>query len=161
TARSLRGAALFREAERALQANDLVGARASLLACLEIRPNNPEVLYLLARTARRAGDYQAASAYLQQCRECGGIPEAIELENGLAAFQRGHLSIPLERLLWAYVQKGHPDGVPILEAMSKGYLQTFRLPQALESLNTWLERRPEDMQGLLLRGQTLEKLQRR
>src|SRR6516162_6999545 len=118
TVRSLRGASLYRVAERALEANDLAGARASLLACLEIRPNNPEVLYLLARTDRRAGDYQAASTYLELCRQCGGVPEAIELENGLAAFQRGQLSVPLERMLWAYVQNGHPDAVPILEAMS-------------------------------------------
>jgi len=160
TVRSLRGASLYREAERALEANDLAGARASLLACLEIRPNNPEVLYLLARTDRRAGDYQAASTYLELCRQCGGVPEAIELENGLAAFQRGQLSVPLERMLWAYVQNGHPDAVPILEAMSKGYLKTFRLPQALACLTTWLERRPQDTQGLLLRGQALEKMQR-
>jgi tetratricopeptide (TPR) repeat protein len=63
-------------------------------------------------------------------------------------------------LLWAYVQKDHPDAVPILEAMSKGYLITFRLVPALECLDTWLKRRPDDIQALLLRGQTLDKLQR-
>src|SRR5579859_3137586 len=79
TLRTLRSASLYREAEEALQANDLVAARSSLLACLEIRPNNPDVLFLLARTARRAGEYPAVSAYLEQCRQCGGIPERIDL----------------------------------------------------------------------------------
>jgi Tfp pilus assembly protein PilF len=160
TVRTLRGSSLVREAEQALQANDLAGARTALLACLEIRPNHPEALFLLARTARRAGDYQNASAYLEQYRQVGGISEAIELENGLAAFQRGHISVPLERLLSAYVQKSHPDTIVILEAMSKGYLTTYRLPQALDCLDALLERRPKDIQGLLLRGRTLEKLQR-
>src|SRR5262249_20324311 len=54
---------------------------------------------------------------------------------------------------------GHPDAVPILEAMSRGYLKTFRLRKAFDCLTEWLERRPDDIQGLLLRGQTLEMLQ--
>ena len=160
TLRTLRGGSLMRDAEMALQANDLVGARALLLASLEIRPNHPEALLLLARTARRAGDYRAATDYLEQCRQNGGIPEAIDLESSLSAFQRGHLSVPLENLLWAYTQKRHPDSLVILEAMSKGYLATYRLPQALQCLNALLEQRPTDIQGLLLRGQTLEKLGR-
>src|SRR5260370_8262742 len=159
TVRTLRGAALYREAEEARQANDLDGARSRLLSCLEIRPNHPEVHFLLARTARRAGDYQAASAHLESCRKCGGIPEAIELELGLSAFQRGHMSTRLESLLWAYVQKGHPDAVPILEAMAKGYFKTFRLRQALECQMEWLRRPPNANQRFLLRGQPLKKFQ--
>src|SRR5262249_49954161 len=145
--------------ERALQTYDFSKARAHLLLCLDAWPKSPEVHFLLARTARRSGDYEEAKLRLAKCEEHGGIPENIELERLLQRAQRAELA-GIEALLWTYVRRDHPDKTMILEAMTTGYMQTFRLPQAVETLNLWLEREPENVQALFWRGQAMDHLRR-
>jgi tetratricopeptide (TPR) repeat protein len=149
----------FRAAEKALESNDFSKARAHLLLCLEAWPRTPEVHFLLARTARRAGDFEEAKRRLALCEEYGGIPENIELERLLQRAQRGEFA-GIESVLGTYVRAGHPEKAVILEAMASGYMQTFRLPQALEALDLWLEQEPNNPQAHVWRGQALEHLRR-
>src|SRR5262249_41821392 len=55
------------------------------------------------------------------------------------------------------VEKGHPDSVLLLEALTWGYLKTFRLPQADHTLKLWLEREPDNVQALLWRAEVIER----
>lgn len=157
--RQLWAASHFRAAERALQTYDFGKARAHLLLCLDAWPKSPEVHFLLARTARRSGDSDEAKLHLARCEELGGIPEKIELERLLHRAQRAEFT-GIEPVLWTYVRRDHPDKTMILEAMTNGYMQTFRLPQAVEALDLWLEREPENVQALFWRGQALNHLRR-
>src|SRR6266446_8726451 len=142
----------YQEGQRALEANDFEAARKHLLLALKSDPQNTDVLLLLARTARHAGDFNEATEYLAKCRRLGGIPEAIKLEYDLQQVQRGYLLSSLENHLWAYVKVNHPDSVEILDALARGYMHSVRLERACATFDELLKRRPDDVQALLLRG---------
>ncbi len=158
TAQSWRANYHLGAAEQALTANRLEQAKAHLLLCLELQPNHVQAHFLLAQTARRTGNDREALAYLEKAEQLNGVPEAVELERTLLRVQNGDLTPAQDALLWAYVKKGHPGAVLILEALTKGYMKTFRLGQAQESLEEWLERQPENIQALSWRGRVLRHL---
>jgi len=147
----------YRAARRALDRRDFVAAREHLALCLEAWPDSAETHFLAARAARRALDYRAADKQLRECQRLGGARDRIELERQLTRAQRGDLA-QVNGRLWSEVQSGHADAPLILEALSRGYVQSFRLEEALQSLQLWLESRPDDVQALLWRGEVWERL---
>jgi Flp pilus assembly protein TadD len=140
----------YRAAEHALARSEFDAARAHLHRSETVRPNHPDLLFLLARTERRAGNYAEAVDLLRRSEQRGGVPESIDLERVLLGVEQGDLA--QETLLWAYVEKGHPETNAILEALAKGYLLTFRLGRARETADQWLRREPDDPQAWLVRG---------
>jgi predicted Zn-dependent protease len=147
----------YRGAVRALDRLDFTEAQAHLRLSLRWR-ENPDVRFLLARTARRAGHYEEADQQLDIYeKEKGSIPEAIDLERALQRAQRGSLE-GAEKPLFYYVANNHPDAVLIMEALSQGYIQAYRLPQALRFLRMWLKREPDNALALFWRGYVLEML---
>src|SRR5262249_50069867 len=148
----------YRQAERALQQRDFAGAQAHLAQCLTVRRNSPEVHFLAARTARRAGVYDEAERHLSAYKRLNGVPQALELEAALLRVQRGEVS-RFEGYLLDCVDKGHPESVLILEALTRGYMKTFRLAEAAHCLQLWLEREPDEVQALLWRAEVAERRQ--
>jgi predicted Zn-dependent protease len=145
-----------RQAEQAQARGDLTGERAHLALCLEGWPDSGEVHFAAARAARRAGAYDEARDHLAHCRRVGWPAEAIALEAALLeAEQEGPDQV--EDYLLACVHKDHPDAVFILEALTRGYLKTFHQLRALECLDLWLHRRPDDVQALVWRGEVRER----
>jgi tetratricopeptide (TPR) repeat protein len=130
---------------------DHAAARDHLLQCLAVRPDHPDAHFWLARTARRAGDSAEAREQLRQCERAGGVPELIQLERTLAVVEAGDAA-PAEAVLWAFVENDHPDAAYILEALGKGYGRLFRLREAREAIDRWIERQPENAEAYLLRG---------
>jgi tetratricopeptide (TPR) repeat protein len=145
------------DAQRALARRDFAQARLRLERCLQVWSNSADTHFLMAQTARRSGAYDDAERHLNTCRQLQGVPEAIELEQYLLRAQRGDLS-RVEAYLWACIQKDHPDKLLILEALSQGYLKTYNLPGAVDCLSRWLQMQPNQLQALIWRGQTLERL---
>lgn len=47
----------------------------------------------------------------------------------------------------------------LLEALTWGYMKTFRLPEAVQSLEFWLKREPDNVQALLWRAEVAERRQ--
>jgi tetratricopeptide (TPR) repeat protein len=142
-------------ADEALTRNDLEQAKAHLLLYLKAHPSSPDAHFRLARIARRASAYEEAGQYLRECERLGGIPEAIELERLLQRVQRGDIRSG-ESVLWAYVRMDHPDSNLILEALARGYVDSFRLFEALDCLDAWLQRQPDSVQALFWRGKVRE-----
>src|SRR4051794_28146227 len=60
------------EAERALAEFDFADARKRLDRCVRLRPRDPELWLLAARTARRDGDPDASERYLDAHRDLAG-----------------------------------------------------------------------------------------
>jgi Tfp pilus assembly protein PilF len=118
---------------------------------LEYWPQNCEVLLLAAQAARRACDYPAASGYLKSFRRAGGLTDAAELEQILTRIQQGDFERGESQVLHAATQD-HPDASMLLEALTRGYLTTFRLNEALLCLNRWLEREPDNVQARVWRA---------
>jgi tetratricopeptide (TPR) repeat protein len=146
----------FRAAQRAIERHDLSRARAHLTLCLEVWPDSAQTHFLAARTARRDGDEEDAEHHLDECRRLDWPQEAITLERALLLAQRGELAT-VESYLLAGARAG-ADGDPlILEALSQGYLQTYRLAEALHCLDRWLQREPDNVRALVWRGEVKER----
>jgi tetratricopeptide (TPR) repeat protein len=166
----------FRAAQEALDRGDFAQADAHAALLLESRPNSAEAHLLAARIARRAilpvlpgareglghsltlsnartvGSYDKAEQHLTKYKKLGGITELFDLEHRLLKAQSGGLAqVEGELKTWLAKDNDSQESVLILEALIKGYLQTYRLGDALDCLNQWLDRK-EDVQALVWRG---------
>ncbi len=139
---------------------NLTLARDELIHCLQISPEDAQIHFLAARTARRLDDSDEAERQLYRAAQLGWVKEAIDLERALAQAQRGDLN-PIEHVLVSFVARDHPDKALILEALSRGYLASYRLHRALACLDSWLVFQPDNTQALQWRGQTRLLLDRR
>jgi tetratricopeptide (TPR) repeat protein len=144
------------EAELALKQREFERARLELEKCLLAWPKDPRVYFLLARTARRAGDLDQAERHLRQCEQLqGGRSDPrlgdTRLEKVLILAQRGEIA-EAERFLRRRIQEGHPDRLLILETLSWEFMGRNRLSEALSLLNLWLEEQPDDYEALVRRG---------
>ncbi len=61
-------------AKAAIQRHDFAKAQAELVECLKIRPDDANVHFLAARTARRAGDFKKAETHLKEYQRLKGLP---------------------------------------------------------------------------------------
>jgi tetratricopeptide (TPR) repeat protein len=141
----------LREARSALERYHNPQAVRHLKICLRIWPNDPDVLLLGARAARRARVYGDAERCLEKYEQVRGLDEAGSFEQLLLTAERDVDSVA--DLCRKYVEQEHPEAALVLEAVTRGYLQQYRLPEARGCLNRWLQLQPENPQALCLRGQ--------
>jgi predicted Zn-dependent protease len=121
---------------------------------------------LTAGTVRYDGSYAAALVHLDKYALLGGLTELLNLEQNLLRAQDGELNMmvqsgddpaSVEQVLLSWIKDDHPDTPLILEALSKAYLESYRLADALQCLNIWLKRQ-EDNQALLWRAWIFERI---
>lgn len=143
---------LLLTARAALTRRQYDAARASLLHFLEVRPNNPEAHLLLAQLDRRANQYANAAAHLEACQRLGGPADAIELERALGAIQNGVYNAELDKLCYDHLSRKDADQYVILEALSQGFIKTYRLKEALACLERMLVLQPESNYALRRRA---------
>jgi tetratricopeptide (TPR) repeat protein len=122
-----------------------------LQVCLRVWPDAPDVLFLSARAARRAGQYDEAERWLEKYRQARGLDDAGSFEELLLTAERhvDQLAAECRRL----VEQDDPDSPLILEALTRGYLRQYRLGEAGFCLEQWLKRQPDNPQALCLKGQ--------
>jgi predicted Zn-dependent protease len=154
---SLRFSSHLRTARQDLERRDFASARDHLRICRDMRPGNPEVHLLLARASRLGGFLADAEYRLNLCKELGGSQESITLERSLLRVQQGRWSLPLEEQLQTYIDQNHPDLPAILDTLSQGYTEIYRLDSARYCLDLWLERQPNNARALLRRGWVRER----
>jgi predicted Zn-dependent protease len=141
----------YRRAQRHLARHELTEALADFALCRKVWPSDTETCLLAARTARRARVYDDARRLLQMYKNLGGDPVAIELEQDLARAQRGELK-GLEKSLLAAAQKETEESPLIWEALSQGYMETYRWPQASHCLTKLIDLEPQNAEAFLERG---------
>jgi tetratricopeptide (TPR) repeat protein len=120
-------------------------------ACLQVWPNDPDVLFLAARAARRTGLFDDADGFLARCQEVRGRDDELVLERALLTADRGDVDDVL-KFCRAKVQANDPASPLILEALARGCLRSYRLGDAEWAVETWLERDADDPMAHLLRG---------
>jgi len=147
----LRGWYHLRAARAALEAYHNPQAIRHLQACLRVWPENPEVLLLSARAARRAGAYEEAERGLEKYRQARGVDDAGSFEELLLSTERAVDQVAA--LCRRRVGQDDPDSPLILEALTRGYLRQYRLGEAHMCIDLWLQKQPDNPQALCLKGQ--------
>ena len=120
--------------------------------CLKTWPTDGEVLFLVARTARRAGAYGEAEQALEKYEARRGSDEAVAVERILLRTENGELD-QVEGQCRYWIEQGHPDKTFVFEACVRGYLQAYRLGDARLCLKRWREEEPDNLQTYYLEGQ--------
>jgi tetratricopeptide (TPR) repeat protein len=145
----------FREANRLVEQQQFAKAYSHYALCLQVWRWSASTHFLAARTARRANLYPEARQHLAESgRLQGGASSTsvpLALEHLLLQAQSGDIG-EVEEALWGYVKKEKPETPLILEAMARGYSRMLRLGTAMRCLRMLLEREPDNVEALVLRG---------
>jgi tetratricopeptide (TPR) repeat protein len=140
----------FRAARAELQRYHTPQAIRHLRVCRDIWPNDPDVLLMAARAARRARIYSDTERLLWMYREIRGRDEAFVFEHLLLAAECRVDQVSDQ--CWGYLEQGHSDAPLLLEALTRGYLRQYRLGQVRLCLDRWRQLQPDNPQALYLEG---------
>ena len=146
-------------AERALRRHDPASARARLDRYLDRWPGDLRALFLAAQAARRSDACADAERLLTAFEKASGPTDASRLEWTLLGAQQGDFAGQEDRLR-SWVDRNHPDAAAILEALAKGYQASYRWREAVAAASRLLERSPDHVPALLLRGTIWDQLRR-
>lgn len=123
-----------------------------LRLCLRTWPDDAEVLFLAARMARRAGKYAEAEVALNKYEAKRGCDDTAALERILLRAENGDLDRS-SGLCKHWIASGHPDAPFIFEALVRGYLHVYRLPEAHRWLQRWRQTQPDNPQTYFVEGE--------
>jgi tetratricopeptide (TPR) repeat protein len=128
--------------------------------CLQVWPNSGRVHLLASRAARQAGNYEQADQHLRVCEHLPEASEDAALERILLHACAGDMSQSIESYLLSRAEKD-PSLVPlVLEGLAEGYARTYRIGEAFQCLERWLERDPDNLRALFLRGNLYREMSR-
>jgi predicted Zn-dependent protease len=127
-------------------------ARRHLASFLRVWPRNVSARLLASRAARQLALFDEAEEHLRQAqREGREQSEEVMLEWALHRATLGDLD-RTEAYLLPLVQEDSERSFLACEALAEGGRRNYRIPQVLAVLDLWLERRPNNVRALLLRG---------
>jgi tetratricopeptide (TPR) repeat protein len=145
----------FREANRLAERQQFAGAHAHYVHCLRVWRWSASTYLAAGRTARRAGLYLEVEQHLAEAGKLqGGAPAhwfPLALESLLLRAQTGDVG-EVEEVLWGYVRRDTAEAPLVLEALARGYVRVLRLGTALRCLRMLLEREPDHVGALVMRG---------
>src|SRR5262249_17997521 len=118
----------FRAARSALNHYHNREAIEHLRICLKTWPADADALFLAARIARRVGNYVEAEIALNKYQAQRGYDGAAALERILLHAERGDVDRAAGCCKY-WIDQGHPDAPFIFEAMVRGYVHAYRLPE--------------------------------
>ena len=126
-----------------------------------LQPERAELLYLLGRAHRQAGQFELARRYLDRAAHRGWSPEDLRHQQRLAQVQMGQMD-QAETYLQELLRGGASDELALefFQAQAQGLLRSYRLNEALVCLNHWIQWRPQDVQPRLWRGEIWERILR-
>lgn len=141
-------------AQAAAQKNDVNSEYSHLQKCLKCRPNSSALHLRTARAARRLGHFEEAERCLGHYRRLNGSSTAGNVERLLLMLAQRDPKLEAHSALEFLRQtpRDQPSVPEVLESLSKNYLNDYRLADALAALTLWIEREPNSVAPLLLRG---------
>jgi tetratricopeptide (TPR) repeat protein len=145
----------WRQAAEAINDDDFAAGRSHLEECLRVWPQSGETLFKMARTCRRAGDFDAAREYLKEAARLKWLPQQIRLESALMQAQAGMVR-QAEPALRKALLAGNGDETIIFEALVIGCLQIKLLDEAHQWATDWINNFPNDWRGHFWKGRVLE-----
>jgi tetratricopeptide (TPR) repeat protein len=148
----------LRAARREVEQGHNLAAIGHLMQIRRLRPDQPEVLLLSARVARRSGAWNEAEVLLDRYTELHGDDEALVLERLLLRATRGEAEAA-GPILQARIDRDDPSAPLAREALVAGLLYRYRLFDADRQIDAWLKRAPDSPLALLAAGQLHEHLE--
>jgi predicted Zn-dependent protease len=144
----------LRAARAALQRHHPEEARGALDTSLRFWPERPGVRLLASRAARQAGDLAEADRQLRAAqRAAGGATDEIAFEWALLQAAAGNVW-EADEYLQRRAEEDPARAALAWEALAEGYLRVYRTLDAMACLDHWLERDPDNVRALELRGLT-------
>lgn len=142
----------FQRAKSLLAQGRTREAQLHLAACQRVWPDRVSVLLLSARAARQAGDFTAADRHFHTLRrlKSDSSPERT-FEWALHRAAQGDLGLT-EAFLRPKIHLASEEGPLACAALAEGYLRNYRGPEALQVLDVWQERQPDNIYQMKLRG---------
>ncbi len=154
----LRASYSWRAAQSALARHRPREATPHLERCLRAWPESSEVYLLAARAARLLENYDAAEQHLVECQRLETSPSDASLfEWALLKAENGDLE-NVEGFLLSQARSDPSRADRVGEALAAGYLQLYRFFDAMRALDLCLERQPENLRALYLRGKAWERV---
>lgn len=144
-------------AEQALWQDDPAAARIHLERVLHHSPDHPRAHFLAVKVARRTDALADAERLLLTFELRHGPSPSTNLEWALLGAQQGDFAGEEARLQTDARGDGR-DTPEILEAMAKGYDASYPWPEAIDVLSALLQRRPDHVPALILRGKLLARI---
>lgn len=143
----------LRQARRSLTAYHPDAARSSLEACERRWPWSASVHLLASQAARQVGDLEAADRELRTAQRITGATPETAFEWALLQAAGGNV-----REVEEYLQRDinrMPEAASLAwEALVEGYLRVYRTRDAMNCLDVWLKREPDNVRAIELRGRT-------
>ncbi len=128
---------------------------AHLESCRRVRPDQPEVLLLSARLARRNGAWTESEELLDRYWRQRGDDDALVLERLLLRAARGEVE-SVQPLLEARIAQDDPSAPLAREALIAGLLYRFQLDAAAWQIDRWLQSDPDSTMALLFQGKLFQ-----
>lgn len=152
--------AAFRERsaiEASLIGDDLEDAQRSLERLLAWDTRDAHACYLKAVLLRRAGRTEEYKTWRDRAQQLGMPTSPLLFQDRLLQVQRGAISRADEPELLHQAQQLASDQVATetYEAIARGYLATYRLKEAWQCLDFWLQWRPDSASARLMRAEVL------
>jgi tetratricopeptide (TPR) repeat protein len=151
--------------QSAIDREDLVAARSELQDFLARRPNDAEGIYLLGSIARRQGDLLTFRNCMELARQKTWPTAAIEFQERLLDIQLGKVDPKQQEELFSKGDQATSGAVisdsvaaQIYQAIAYGYLATYRLKEAWEASEFWLQWQPKSIAAHLLKADIYERI---
>ena len=148
----------YRAAEKDLAQNHPQLAYEHLIKALRVWPDSAPTQLLAGQAARRAGDLAAARRHLVECQRLESKPsDASVLEWAMFQATCGELD-RVETFLRGKLSAHVAESALIYEALIEGYMQVYRVLDALGALRDWLANEPDNPVARSLRGRAWQRV---
>lgn len=151
--------------QSAIDREDLTLARELLQQFVVQHPRDAEAIYLLGTVARRQGDFITFRNCMELAKDYGWSQAAIDFQSKLLEIQTGKLDPAQQSDLLSKGDQGVDNAVisdsvaaQIYQAIAYGHLSNYRLKEAWEASEFWLNWQPKSIAAHLLKADIYERI---
>ena len=120
--------------------------------CEKVWPDSLRVGLLASRAARQRGDFQESNRWIRHCQRLTGEESSPDVVLEWSLFQASVGNLEVEGFLQRQLERDPRRSPLVWEALADGYLRTYRILDAIQTLDHWLAIDPESIRALSLRG---------
>lgn len=151
--------------QTAIDREDLPKARDLLQQFVVKHPTDAQGFYLLGSVARRQGDWLTFRNGMELASNLGWSKSAIEFQTKLFDIQTGKLDPAQEKELFSKGEEGVENttisdsiAAQIYQAIAYGHLANYRLKEAWEASEYWLQWQPNSIAAHFLKADIYERI---